>query len=68
MLEIYNYVLLLVRLLEFVECIIDFFYFSVNIYNWYNNINYFNYLIINRENIEGGYFLDMKFVKYFFVV
>lgn len=65
--EIHNYVSLLERLLEPVECIIEFSYFSANISNWYNNTNYFNYLITNGENIKGGHFLDMKLAKHLLV-
>lgn len=40
-----------------------FFLFNANIYNWYNNTTYFNYLIKNRENIEGGHFFRYETCK-----
>lgn len=61
--EIHNYVSLLERLLESVECIIDFSYSNANIYNWYNNTNYFNYLITNREKYKGRSFFRYETCK-----
>lgn len=65
--EIHNYVSLLVRLREPVECIIDFSYL-MQIYIIDITIPPISIICLkNRENIEGGHFLDMKLAKHLLV-